>query len=199
MSNIHGLNDLNRNNQNGVGYNRMNQRMGVNPQPMMMDEEAKEAVGLFASASGESNPNKPPREESYWDMWQTTFCPAFSPLKFTFIVWVLNTVIYIVTLGIAMFSGNYRLNDNAFLGPDPEILNNWGALNQYEIRVNWQVWRLLTYMFLTPGFSVWGINSVLTLIIGFMVENNQISSIMMACIYISIGVLTGLFTAACEY
>ena len=69
MSNIHGLNDLNRNNQNGVGYNRMNQRMGVNPQPMMMDEEAKEAVGLFQSASGESNPNKPPREESYWDMW----------------------------------------------------------------------------------------------------------------------------------
>ena len=55
MSNIHGLNDLNRNQQNGVGYNRMNQRAGVNPQPMMMDEEAKEAVVLFQSASGESS------------------------------------------------------------------------------------------------------------------------------------------------
>jgi len=53
-------------------------------------------------------------------------------------------------------------------------------------------------MFLTAGFSCWGINSFLLLIIGFMVENVKISALKMALIYVLIGILTAFFTATCE-
>ena len=82
MSNVHTLSDLNRNDNNpsgGAAYGRMS--AGQNPmmggaQPM--DEESKQAVGLFSGLTAQgsgSSAGKPPREENYWDMWKSTFCP----------------------------------------------------------------------------------------------------------------------------
>jgi hypothetical protein len=43
-----------------------------------MDEESKSALGLYSGlmgGGGGASAGKPPREENYWDMWKTTFCP----------------------------------------------------------------------------------------------------------------------------
>ena len=46
--------------------------MGMAP----MDEEAKQAAGLYGGLTGGGgNIGKPPRKENYWDMWKSTFCP----------------------------------------------------------------------------------------------------------------------------
>jgi len=68
-------------------------------------------------------------------MWKTTFCPQFKPLSFTFLFWVMMTVVYVLTL-IMMISPNKELNKLTFLGPDLETLHKWGALDAYEIRYN---------------------------------------------------------------
>ena len=45
------------------------------------------------------------------------------------------------------------LNQYVFLGPDLHTLHKWGALDAYEIRYNWQVWRLFTSLLLSTGFA----------------------------------------------
>lgn len=154
---------------------------------------------LFANGNGDQrHATKEPRQENYFDMWQTVFCPSFSPLKFTFMIWVVNTCVYIALLTATLVIGDYGLNPNVFLGPDVNLLNTWGCLNQYEIHENYEVWRLVTTLFLSPGFMVWGENSFLLLLIGFMVENVRMGVGKMAAIYFGIGILTSLFTVTCE-
>ena len=49
------------------------QQMGMPP----MDEEAKQAIGMYGGLTGGGRGDnvKPPRKENYWDMWKLTFCP----------------------------------------------------------------------------------------------------------------------------
>ena len=100
-----------------------------------MDEESKQAMGMYSGLTGNmgASAGKPPREESYWDMWMTTFCPKFSIISFTFMIWAINTAVYIVTLFFTV-SPNKELNYYVFLGPDLKTLHNWGALYAFEIQ-----------------------------------------------------------------
>lgn len=79
MANVHTLGDLNRSDDNNNQYGRMGQGQ-QNPMAAMqpMDEESKAAVGLFSGLTSQGSggsAGKPPRTESYWDMWKSTFCP----------------------------------------------------------------------------------------------------------------------------
>lgn len=84
-------------------------------------------------------------------MWKYTFCGNFSILAFPNIVFNVITIIYILELIISEtnFTG---LNSFVFLGSDLYLLDQWGAKNPYEIRYNYQYWRLITPIFLTLGF-----------------------------------------------
>ena len=57
-------------------------------------------------------------------------------VSFTFLIWAINTIVYVASL--AMVAGpDRRLNYWVFLGPDPQTLNNWGALNPAKIRYDY--------------------------------------------------------------
>ena len=112
-------------------------------------------------------------------------------------IWVINTLVYILTL-FMMVSPNKGLNDLVFLGPDLRTLENWGALNAYEIRYNFQIWRLFTSLFLSIGFSEYMISSGALLVIGFMVENPKMSAARMAMFYFLSGILGNLFSVCVE-
>ena len=100
MSNVHTLGSLNNNNNDsGPAYGRIGQQqnsMGMAPQ----DEESKEAVQMYGQLTGQGGNNigKHPRQENYWDMWKSTFCPQFSYFSFTFMIFALNTLMYLLTL-----------------------------------------------------------------------------------------------------
>jgi len=69
---------------------------------------------------GQQEPgSKAPRDYNFWDFWKYTFCPNFTFLAFPFVVWVINTALYIATLVGAGVKG-YPLsgpgNKNVFLG-----------------------------------------------------------------------------------
>lgn len=54
-------------------------------------------------------------------------------VSFTFMIWAINTIVYIITLFMVVGPGK-KLNYFVFLGPDPRTLEDWGALNPYKVR-----------------------------------------------------------------
>lgn len=112
--------------------------------------------------------------------------------------WGLYTLIYLISLSITIWGSGYSLDDNAFLGPDPRVLNMFGALNRWEIRYNWQAWRLITSLFLCPGIMYYATNSGALMIAGFICENKKMSLFKMGALFLGIGFLANLFTICCE-
>ena len=85
------------------------------------------------TGSGGNTIGVAPRKESYMDMWISTFCPQFSYFSFTFLIFAINTAVYVITLLMCM-GGGRELNSYVFLGPDLKTLHKWGALDSYEIQ-----------------------------------------------------------------
>lgn len=88
---------------------------------------------MFASLNCTgSDIGKVPRQYNFWDFWKATFCPNFHPYAFPFVVWLVNTIMYLTTLIYSnvvapdptKFDPNptnmYRF---VFIGPRPGILN----------------------------------------------------------------------------
>ena len=112
---------------------------------------------------------------------------------FTFIIWVINTVVYILTLFFTL-GPDRELNHWVFLGPALRTLHKWGALDAYEVRYNYQIWRLVTSLLLNTGFTTYVLTSIGIFVIGFMIENNpKVSPIRMGALYFSTGILGNLF------
>ncbi len=63
----------------------------------------------------EDGVEKDPRDENYWDMWKTTFCPNFTMCSFTFLIILLQLIFFVITLIHTAFMEN-GLNDMFFLG-----------------------------------------------------------------------------------
>jgi len=130
-------------------------------------------------------------------MWKTTFCPKFTPVSFTFLLWVLITLVYAASF-IVMIGPNKGLNSYVFLGPDLSTLHKYGALDAYEIRYNYQLWRLFTSLLLSIGFSTYCITSGTLLVIGFIVENPKMSPYRMAILFFGAGILGNLFSVCVQ-
>ena len=166
------------------------------------DEESKEAAGMFGSLlgtmGGGQDIGKHPRTENYWDMWKSTFCPRFTPFSFTFCIFAVNTTAYFLSLFMAA-TPSKELNQYVFLGADLETLHKWGALDAYEIHENFQIWRLLTSLLLSTGFSAWGVSSLALIFIGFVVESKRMSAIRMAVFYFTTGILGNLFAVCINF
>ena len=80
-----------------------------------------------------------------------------------------NTVGWILTL-IVTGTGDYSLNNDIFLGPDTIALDNWGAKNPWKMQQDYQVWRFITPLFLSNGFSQYFISIFLLMLVGGVVN-----------------------------
>jgi len=76
---------------------------------------------------------KPPRQENFWDFWKNAFCPNFNPFAFPFIVWIINTLVFIASNFMSL-DPNYAIDYYVFLGPDPHLLAKWQAMWPYKIQ-----------------------------------------------------------------
>ena len=118
-------------------------------------------------------------------------------ISFTFLLWVIITLVYVATL-LLTAGPNNGLNEYVFLGPDLGTLHKWGALDAYEIRYNYQIWRLFTSLILSIGFSYYCISSGCLLVIGFIVETKRMSPYRMAILFFGSGILGNLFSICVE-
>jgi len=87
---------------------------------------------------------------------------------------MINTAVYVGTLLAIMILDKPHLFVTEFLGPNPEFLNTLQAMNPYEVRYNYQLWRPITSLFLTAGFMQYGFSSAYLLVFGFMLQASKI-------------------------
>ena len=85
-------------------------------------------------------------------MWKFTFCPQFRVMSFTFFMVNVDLLFWVLTLIMTAIDGR-ELNAKVFLGPNPVVLNRWGAKNPYEMQQHYQLWRFVTPALLSNGFS----------------------------------------------
>jgi hypothetical protein len=66
--------------------------------------------------TGQQEPgDKVPRNYNFWDFWRITFCPNFTVFAFPFVIWLINTALYIAILIGAGVKG-YPFNTKVFAG-----------------------------------------------------------------------------------
>lgn len=53
---------------------------------------------MFSTFSGGEMRGKAPREYNFWDFWKYTFCANFTPAALPFVVFAINTVVFVVSL-----------------------------------------------------------------------------------------------------
>ena len=134
---------------------------------------------------------KDPRDENYWDMWKTTFCPDFTMCSFTFLMLVVQLIFFIITLIHTVNYTEKGLNSTFFLGIQPYSLQVFGMRMPYYMKKG-QIWRFITPLVLNYGATTMFLNLVLTTVIGFILEAN-LGSLRMLVFYLIAGMGGTLF------
>ena len=109
-------------------------------------------------------------------------------------MWICNTIAFITSLILTGMDSDRELNSRVFLGPDLRVLNSLGCLNPYEIKENYQIWRLFTTLFLSIGFSNYVISSGTLMFIGFMIESSRMNIGTIAVFYFVAGGIASIFS-----
>lgn len=188
MANIHGLGDYNSTGGAGRGF-------GGGP-PRGDQENPQGMFGILTGNPG--GDTKRPREYQPWDFWTTTFCPNFELMSFPCIMWLIITVIFLATLISCAFLPNANLNSYLFLGVNPAFLNTLQAMNPYEVRYNYQLWRPFTSLLLTPSLQQWGYSTAYLLIFGCMLHATKMSFVRMCAFWFICGGIGNWFGSVCN-
>ena len=139
----------------------------------------------------DGNQIKHPRDETFCDMWTTTFCPNFTCLSFTSMLVLVQVMVYIACLVHSNLLDE-GMNDMFFLGVHEETLQSFGMRMPYKVRYDMAVHRLLMPALLNYGISTMVINVLIEMIIGFMVDAPMGSFRM--CVFFLISVVGGNLT-----
>ena len=133
-----------------------------------------------------------PKQQSIPNFIKETLCPFFSFKSFSFIIVVINIIIYIITLiphGLSQSDLDYY-----FLPPNQETLDDFGNLWGYKLRAEpAQVYRWITHNLLHAHFEHVFSNNFCILIFGTMLEY-LIGTWKYIIIYCASGILGGLFS-----
>ena len=133
-----------------------------------------------------------PREQTVISFIKETLCPFFTFKSFSFVVIVLNMLLYIITLCVHGLDVVYMYYD--FLPPSSLTLDQFGWLYGYKMRQKpAQFYRWITHNFLHANFAHVFSNCFCILMFGTMLEY-LIGTWRYILIYILSGLLGGLFS-----
>ena len=133
-----------------------------------------------------------PREQSIPNYLKQTICPFFSIKSFSFIIIVINIIIFIISL--IPFGLNQNLINGYFLPPSNKALDIMGDLNGSKIRNSpWQAYRWIMGNLLHFDFTHIFFNCFSILVIGTWLEY-LIGTWRFIVIYILSGILGSLFS-----
>eukprot|EP00353_Schmidingerella_taraikaensis_P003034 CAMPEP_0185567722 /NCGR_PEP_ID=MMETSP0434-20130131/894_1 /TAXON_ID=626734 ORGANISM="Favella taraikaensis, Strain Fe Narragansett Bay" /NCGR_SAMPLE_ID=MMETSP0434 /ASSEMBLY_ACC=CAM_ASM_000379 /LENGTH=197 /DNA_ID=CAMNT_0028182011 /DNA_START=23 /DNA_END=616 /DNA_ORIENTATION=+ len=149
---------------------------------------------LFGGMDGVQE--KHPRNEHYWDMWTTTFCPNFTIWSFTFLNVLLQMIVYIAMLFYTQSTSETGFTFYMLWGNTPEALQRFGMRMPIRIKEG-EIWRLLLTSYVNHGFSQVVINCLGQLFAGFMLEA-QFGSCRMCAFWFLTGIGANLFAATVD-
>lgn len=122
MANVHRIGDYQDNEAGRQGQQQVRQPMmgggmfgGGGGDNQMNEEDARNnpLIRAFATSNGGD-----PRQETFWTMLKTYFCPTFTWKTCIFIIALLNLIMFVLSL--ALTSGDF--DDNYFLGINTKTL-----------------------------------------------------------------------------
>ena len=126
-------------------------------------------------------------------MLKSTFCPTLTIKSFVYSIVVVDIVSFLITLLTSIIDPDRSLNARVFLGIDGKVVkyfDKYGAC----IADHFQIWRLVTPVFLHVGFSHLLSNIISTLIFGSILEG-MIGYLYMVSLYFTSGIGGCLFSA----
>lgn len=164
MANVHRIGDYRDQEANrGQGQRqvRMGGMFGGQPGgegPNQEDMRNNPLIQAFTQGSGD------PRQENFWTMLKTYFCPAFTWKSFIFLIVFIDIVMFIISI-----ADSDELNDDYFLGINVKTLCKLGAKDSRYLHQG-QIYRWVTPMVLHTGFLHILQNMVFQMIIGSLFE-----------------------------
>lgn len=126
-------------------------------------------------------------------MLRSTFCPSLTLKSFVFSIVLVDIVSFLITLLTSIIDPSKSLNPMVFLGIDAEVVRYFDKYGACIIS-NYQIWRLVTPIFLHVGFSHLLSNIISTLIFGSILEG-MVGYIYMVSLYFASGIGGNLFSA----
>lgn len=157
------------------------------------DNEEEGPVGVFQ----ESRYMGDPRQESFPQFMKESICPTFKLKSASFVIIILNFLIYIISLTIhGLDPVNKEIN---FLPPSSLTLDQMGALSGKKLRENFfkNLYRWIANSFLHADFMHIFSNTLGILILGTVAER-LIGTLKFALIYIIGGIIGSLFSVICD-
>ena len=137
-----------------------------------------------------------PKAQSIPNFIKETLCPLFTFKSFSFVIIVINIVLYIVTLIPHGLDWLKKFTD--FLPPSSDTLDEFGNLYGYVMREKpWQFYRWITHNLLHGHFEHVFSNCFCILIFGTMLEY-LIGTWRYLILYACSGILGGLFSVLCK-
>lgn len=130
----------------------------------MMGGQGMQGSQMYSMLSGLQT-KKNPREENFWDMLHYSFCPTFKFMSFIFAITIINITCFILSLifdGINLPGTFLEVNNG-------KILSNLAEQSR-AIRVDHQVWRLMSCIFLHLNLQHISMNTFSLFIWGSIIE-----------------------------
>lgn len=111
-----------------------------------------------------SDDDSDPRKTSFFAFLKNFLCPTFNFLSFTFIITMVDIVVFIITVALGIDRNPYVL-----LAPLNTTLNQFGMKNPYLMQ-HGEVWRFVTYALLHANFMHVFVNCISQIIICSVME-----------------------------
>ena len=176
MADVHGFGDFRNNNTNN---NRTYRAMNDNQQ------STRGTMGTFMNIQSTGDP----RKETFWTFLKTFMCPQLEFLSFTFIIILILTAIYIVTLCFGL-----EKNEKHLLPPKLSTLQ-YGTLSNSELKKSAvQTYRWISNSLLHAHFLHLLSNCFCLVVFGTLTEK-LLSTFKYSIVYIGSGILGSLFSA----
>jgi len=159
MANVHTIGDQNGNDNNRNGNNNQN------PQGS--------SFGMFRSPNvGQTLFGEPresdvdPRKETFFQMLRFNMCPELKFLSFCTLMSIFLTIMYIVELAIDGIDLQKAFLEVSHTG----FFIKWGSRILSNIVLDYEIWRVVTPLFIHLTFMHWLFNSISILIWGSLLE-----------------------------
>ena len=117
-----------------------------------------------SSASTRSGFPASAKDETFTDALRIALCPSLTIRSFSFIIVCFNIKMFLVSLLIE------KMSTADFLAPSSVALDRLGQKDCFKIKEEYQVWRLITPVFLHANFMHLFSNSLSTFMLGSGVE-----------------------------
>eukprot|EP01017_Pseudomicrothorax_dubius_P010949 TRINITY_DN1399_c0_g1_i2.p1 TRINITY_DN1399_c0_g1~~TRINITY_DN1399_c0_g1_i2.p1 ORF type:complete len:294 (-),score=43.92 TRINITY_DN1399_c0_g1_i2:134-1015(-) len=165
----------------------MGEMIGGNQQNYYVNADQEKLVML--PFLGETKAGNDPRKENYLQMLKYTCCPSITIKSFLVLVTIFELIIFLLEVMQKGYTKNSEL-----LAPVGGSILKYGSGEAYLIKYEFQLWRLITPIFLHASLMHVCSNAIFQIIFGISVEQ-RLGTVKTIIFYLTTGIAGNLLSA----